>query len=63
MNAKKRQRCLGALQRRSHDVLVWERMISNGKAEDKESYKAKVDRAKAEVAILQTKLGVYDAQR
>jgi len=59
MDAKKRQRCLGALARRKHDVEHWEHLADSMKIEgdQKNSFLKKRDKALEEVRILQSKLG------
>jgi len=60
MDAKKRQRCLGALSRRKADALRWEQLEDSMKIEgdQKEGFKRKKEKALEEIQILQSRLGV-----
>ena len=60
MNAKKRQRCLGALHRRKNDLEHW-RKLEDGipdETDQKKGFTEKRECAEKEVTILQSKLGV-----
>jgi hypothetical protein len=60
MNAEKRQRCLGALSRRKHDVEYWTKLEDSVKedTDQKKHFKAKKEKALEDVKNLQSKLGV-----
>ena len=60
MNAKKRERMRGALERRKKDVEKWTKLEDSmvHKTEQSEGFTSKKEKAIREVATLQSRLGV-----